>query len=107
MLNETKNTIQQFVNSCVKYNKIYVLLYDISYKTSTGAKPLRTRFDEIDGFIKIYDEIRCLVLLDYECFDKISARTKYLLSEKSGITDSIDHNFGRTRIDLYNSLPLE
>ena len=28
-----------------------------------GSKPLRIRFDERDGFIKIYDEIRYLVLL--------------------------------------------
>ena len=27
-----------------------------------GAKPLRIRFDEIDGFIKIYDGIRYLIL---------------------------------------------
>ena len=27
-----------------------------------GAKPLLTMFDEIDGFINIYDRIRCLVL---------------------------------------------
>ena len=32
-----------------------VLIYDISYKTSTGAKPLRIRLDKIDGFIKVQD----------------------------------------------------
>ena len=26
---------------------------------------------------------------------------------KSGITDSINHNFGKIRIDSYNSLPIE
>ena len=35
-----------------------ILIYDISYKISTGAKPLRIRFDKIDGFIKIHDKIR-------------------------------------------------
>ena len=40
--------------------------YEISYKTFMGAKPLRIRFDEIDGFIKIYDGIRYLVLLGPE-----------------------------------------
>ena len=49
-----------------------ILIYDISYKTSTGAKPLRIRFYEIDGFIKIYDGIRYLVLFDYGWFEKIS-----------------------------------
>ena len=35
----------------------YILIYDISYKTSTGAKPLSIRFDKIDGFIKIYEKL--------------------------------------------------
>ena len=32
-----------------------ILIYDISYKTLIGSKPLRIRFDKIDGFIRIYD----------------------------------------------------
>ena len=32
---------------------------------------------------------------------------KYLISKKSGITDSINHKFRKTVIDLYNSLPIE
>ena len=32
---------------------------------------------------------------------------KYLIIKKSGITDSINHNFARIRIDSYNSLPIE
>ena len=39
-----------------------ILIYDISYKTSVGTKTLRIRYYEIDGFIKIYDGIRSLVL---------------------------------------------
>ena len=31
----------------------------------------------------------------------------YLISEKGGITDSVNHNFSRTRIDSCNSLPIE
>ena len=42
-----------------KYENI--LIYDILYKTLMGAKPLRIRFDKIDGFIKTYDGIRYLV----------------------------------------------
>ena len=83
------------------------LIYDISYKTSTGAKPLRITFDKIDGFIKIHDKIRYLVLFDYSYCDKICDKIKYLISEKSGITDSINHNLGRIRIDSYDSLPTE
>ena len=29
-----------------------ILIYDISYKTSTATKLLRIRYDKIDGFIK-------------------------------------------------------
>ena len=69
-----------------------ILIYHISYKTSTGVKPLHIRFDKIDGFIKTYNGFRCLVLFDYGWFDKICDNIKYLVSEKSGITDSINRN---------------
>ena len=36
-----------------KYENI--LIYDISYKTSTVPKALCIRYDEIDGFIKIHE----------------------------------------------------
>ena len=36
-----------------------ILIYDFSYKTLMGAKPLRIRLDKIDLFIKIYDGTRC------------------------------------------------
>ena len=29
-----------------------ILIYGISYKASTSAKPLRIRFDKTDGFIR-------------------------------------------------------
>ena len=82
-------------------------VYNISYKTSTGAKPLRIRFHEVNRFIKIHDGTRYLVLFDYGWFDKICDSFKYLISEKKGITDSINHNFARIRTDSYNSLPIE
>ena len=84
-----------------------ILIYDILYKTSTGAKPLRFRFDEIDGFIKIYDGIIYLVLFDYGWFVGICDRIKYLIKGKTGIADSVNRNFGRTKINSYNSLPIE
>ena len=30
-----------------------ILIYGISYKTLIGAKPLRCRFNKVDGFIRI------------------------------------------------------
>ena len=32
-----------------------ISVYNISYKTSTGPKPSRIRFDKIDGFITSFD----------------------------------------------------
>ena len=36
-----------------------ILIYDISYKTLIDPKSLRIRFDNIDGFSRIYDGNRC------------------------------------------------
>ena len=88
-----------------KYRNI--LIYCISCKNSMGAKPLRISFDKIDGFVKIHDNIRYLVLFDYSFYDKICDKIKYLISKKSGITDSINQNFARIRIDSCDSLLIE
>ena len=58
---------------------------------------MRIRYDRIDGFIKIHNNIKYLVLFDEWC-EKICDRIKYLISEKSGITDSINHNVARISI---------
>ena len=76
-----------------------ILIYDISYRTIW--------FHKIDGFIKTYDAIRYLVLFGHSWYDEICNSVKYLISETSGITDSINHNFARIRIDSYNCLPIE
>ena len=47
--------------------KLYenILVYDISYKTSTSTKPYHVRFDKIDGFARVHgSEFRYLVLFD-------------------------------------------
>ena len=76
-------------------------------KIFMSAKPLRIRLDEINGFIKLYNGIRYLIFNDYERYNAIYDSIKYLKSEKTGITDSINHNFARIRIDSYNSLAIE
>ena len=73
-----------------------------------GSKPLHMMFNKIDGFIKIYDGIKYLILFNNHFpYDEICDKIKYLISEKSGITDSVNYNFARIRIDSYNSLPIE
>ena len=83
------------------------LIYDVSYKHFTGGKPLHIRFDKIDGFIKVYDRIRYLVIFDYQLYDEIHNRIRYPILEKSGITNSINHSFERIRTDSHNFLPTE
>ena len=53
-----------------------ILIYNISYKTLIGSKPLRIRFDKIDGFIRIYDGSKYLVLLGPEKYDAIYNRIR-------------------------------
>ena len=72
-----------------------------------GEKLLHIRFDKLDGFIKIYDETRYLVLFGPERFNAIYDRIRYLISAKSDVTYSISHNFSRIGIDSYNSLSIE
>ena len=86
--------------------KLYenITVYDISYKTLTGSKPLCVMFDKIDGFRG--GEFRHIVLFNHGLLDKTFDKIKYTMGEKSGITDSINHNFGKIRIDSYNYLPI-
>ena len=56
-----------------------MLIYDISYKTLIGAKLLHIRFDKIDGFIRVYDGTRYLVLFGPQKYDAIYKRIRYLV----------------------------
>ena len=59
---------------------------------------MRIRFDKIDGFIKIHDKIRCLVLFDYGYCDKTFDEIKHLLIEKRGVTDSTNHRLKNSKL---------
>ena len=65
--------------------KLYenISVYDISYKTSTGPKALRIRFDKIDGFVMVLDgKTKHLVLFDCGLFNKNCDTIKYFISKK-------------------------
>ena len=47
---------------------------------------MRIRFYKIDGFIRVYDGTRYLVLFESEKYDFIYNKIRYLISVKSGIT---------------------
>ena len=84
-----------------------ISVYNISYKTLVGDKLLRIMFDKIDGFIKIYDGTRYLVLFRAKKYDFIYNRIRYLIRLKSGITYIVSHNYAKIKVDSYDSLPLE
>ena len=69
-----------------------ILVYNILYKSLIDYKTLRIRLNKIDGFIRVYDGTRYLVLFGSEKYDSIYDRIRYLLSVKSGITYIISHN---------------
>ena len=47
-----------------------------------GAKPLRIRSDKVDGFIRVYDETKYLVLLGHKKYDTIFDNIRYLINQK-------------------------
>ena len=64
-----------------------------------AAKLLRIRFDKIDGFIRVYDGPRYLVLFGSEKYKSIYKRIRYLISVKSGITYIISRNYAKIKVD--------
>ena len=64
----------------IKHTKIFWFL------TFHGCKTVSYLIrKKIEGFIKIYDGIRYLVLITSERYNAIYNRIKYFISEKSGI----------------------
>ena len=88
-----------FSNTLLGKKSYEHISFNISQKTTTGPKPLRIRFDKIDGCITSLDgKIKHLILLDYGLFNKICEKIKYPISTKSGIRNCIDHNLERSEL---------
>ena len=83
------------------------MVYNISYGRLIDSRPLRITFDKIDGFIRVYDGNRYLVLFGNEKCDSIYDRIWYLISVKNGIAHIISHNYAKIKVDSCDSLPLE
>ena len=73
--------------------------------TQIGPKPLRIRFNLVDGFISIYDGSRYLVLFSLEKYDAFYNRIRYSIDVKSGITYVFSH-YG-TKINVHSNIFLE
>ena len=63
-----------------------------------GSKPLRIRFDKVDGIIRISDGTRYLTLFDSKKNDTTYDRIIYLISPKSSITYIFSHYFAKVGI---------
>ena len=64
IINGTKINFNNILLDIKLYENISI--YNILYKTPTGPKPLRIRFDKIDAFIISLDsKIKHLILFDY------------------------------------------
>ena len=72
-----------------------------------GPKTLRLRFSKIDGFIRIYDGTKYVVLFIPEKYDAIYYTINYLINLKSSITYVFSHYYVKIKVDSYDSLPLE
>ena len=83
------------------------MIYNISYKTLIGSKPLRIRFDKIDEFIKIYDGTRYLVLAGSKKYDAIYNRIRYVLSLTRGMAGASSHSYIKIKVDPSDSLPIK
>ena len=62
---------------------------------------MRIRFDKVDG------KIEHLILFDYGLFNKIRDKIKHLMNLKVVLQKSINHSFGKARIDSFNYLPIK
>ena len=71
------------------------------------AEAFRIRFDKINGFIRVYDGTRYLILFGSEKYDFICNRIRYLIVVKSGIAYVIFRIYAKIKVDSYDSLPLE
>ena len=72
---------------------------NISDKTLIGAKPLRIRFDKVDGFIRIY------FLFGPE--NANYNRIRDLIDQKSYIIYIFSYNYAKIKIDSYDFFPVE
>ena len=96
-----------YFEKCKFVQKYFTCNISYNISCSIAAKPLRLRFDKINGFIRVYDETRYLVLFGSKNYDSIYNRIRYIISVKGDVTYVIFYNYSKIKVDSYNSLPLE
>ena len=66
-----------------------------------GAKHLHTRFSKVNGFIRIYDGTKYLVLFSSEKYYAIFNRVRYLMRVKSGITYVVSRYYANIKYGFF------
>ena len=83
-----------------------ILVYNISYKTLIDTKPLRLRFDKVNGFSRRNYGTRYLFVyrfrFDSQKYNVIFNEIRYLIGIKTGITYIFSHNYAKIKVDLYD-----
>ena len=91
-------------------NKSYkdMVIYDGAYKTPYGAKPLHSIFDKVDGYIRKNDATNYLALFHSdEKYERIYDRIRCLIMLKTNISDVYSHKNAKIYIHSDDELPLE
>ena len=56
-----------------------ILIYNISYKTLVGWKPLQIKFDKVSGFIRVYNGTTYFIIFGLEKYYFIYNSVRYLI----------------------------
>ena len=72
-----------------------------------SATPSHIKFDKIDGFIRVYDGSRYILLFGDEKYELIYDRIRYLIEVKRGITYAFSHDYSKIKVYSHDYLPLE
>ena len=84
-----------------------ILVLYISYKTLIAAKPLCVRFNKKDGFIRVYNVTRYLVLFGGEKNIDFYNRRGYPTGVNSYFIYFISHKYVKIKVNSYNLLSLK
>ena len=76
-----------------------ILVYNVLYESSIDSKPLHIGFNKIEGFIRVCNGTKYLVLIGSEEYDSIYNRIRYLISVKSFTTYILAHNYAKIKVD--------
>ena len=68
-----------------------------------GTKSLCIRSNKINGFIRVYDGTRYLVLFGAEKYDFIYNRVRYLIGVKCDITYVVSHDYIEIKVDSFEN----